>query len=70
MHGHQIAAVQNDDDTFRHLFGSSFSILLVRPDGYVAFAGNEGSIPQLAKYCDKWLVAKPLPTNQEDRHAG
>jgi hypothetical protein len=42
----------------------------VRPDGYVAFAGNEGSIPQLAKYCDKWLVAKPLPTNQEDRHAG
>jgi len=70
MHGHQIAAVQNDDDAFRHLFGSSFSILLVRPDGYVAFAGNERSIPQLAKYCDKWLVAKPLPPNQEDRHVG
>jgi 2-polyprenyl-6-methoxyphenol hydroxylase-like FAD-dependent oxidoreductase len=63
MHGHEIATAENDGDAFKHLLGTSSSILLVRPDGYVAFAGNERSVPQLAKYCDKWLIAKPQPTN-------
>ena len=69
MRGHQIAAGENHQGAFKDFFGTSPSILLVRPDGYVGFAGNESSIEALAKYCDKWLVGKPASAKQEARHA-
>jgi 2-polyprenyl-6-methoxyphenol hydroxylase-like FAD-dependent oxidoreductase len=36
--------------------GDSPSIVLVRPDGYVAFTGSDTSCTKLAEYCDTWLV--------------
>jgi len=69
MRGHQIAAVDSDGEAFEHLFGAASSILLVRPDGYIAFGGNEGTIPQLAEYCAKWFVGKPLPAIKGEHHA-
>ncbi len=69
MRGRQIAALETGDGRFKKLFGSSPSILMVRPDGYVAFAGTDKSISELAKFCDKWLVSQPLPTNKEEKNA-
>jgi hypothetical protein len=65
MHGHQVAAADGNEKAFQDLFGASSSILLVRPDGYVAFAGTEDTIRQLAQYCDRWLIAKPATANKE-----
>jgi len=69
IRGHQIAHRGQQDVVFNAKFGSSSSILLVRPDGYIAFSGTEESVPKLAEYCDKWLVAQPLPVNKEENHA-
>ena len=69
MRGHQIAARDRQDTVFKEKFGSSASILLVRPDGYIAFTGSDESVSKLAEYCDKWLVAQPLPVNKEESHA-
>ena len=69
MRGHQIAAGSDiDGKVFKDLFGAASSILLVRPDGYIAFVGNEEAIPQLAEYCEKWFVGKPSPTFEEGHH--
>ena len=69
MRGHQIAAVKNNDEEFQRLFGASSSILLVRPDGYVAFTGTEKSVPELAKFCKQWLVPQALSTEKAAQHA-
>ncbi len=57
MHVHQVAAA-GDTAAFEKLFGRRPAMLLVRPDGYVAFTGTETSAPALARYCDEWLIAK------------
>ncbi|RRA47129.1 FAD-dependent monooxygenase [Acidipila sp. EB88] len=69
MQGHQIAAATNDDSAFKDRFGTSSSIILVRPDGYIAFTGSEHSIPRLAEYCDKWLIAEQPGSEREEHHA-
>ena len=69
IRGHLIAPRDEQDAIFNVKFGSSSSILLVRPDGYVSFMGSEESIPKLAEYCDKWLVAQPLQVNKEESNA-
>ncbi len=68
MRAHQIAPRNRQDTVFTERFGASSSILLVRPDGYIAFTGSDKSIPELAEYCGKWLVAQPLPVNEEESH--
>ena len=68
MRGHQIAPRDRQDTVFTETLGATSSILLVRPDGYIAFTGSETSIPELAAFCDKWLVAQPLPVNKEESH--
>ena len=58
MRGQLIAAIPSQDK-FQKYFGAAPSIVLVRPDGYVAFAGRAGSdnsIGKLAKFCETWLV--------------
>ena len=55
MHGHQIGPA-DDVAGFGKLFGKGPGIVLVRPDGYVAFTGTDTSVAALANYCDKWLL--------------
>ena len=45
-------------EAFESLFGATPSLVLVRPDGYVAFHGAENSIDRLAKYLGEWFPVK------------
>ena len=45
IHGHQIAPPETGVDTFKKLFGNSPSIILARPDGYIAFTGTDNLFP-------------------------
>jgi 2-polyprenyl-6-methoxyphenol hydroxylase-like FAD-dependent oxidoreductase len=59
---HLIAPSDTDRAGYDRLLGKSSLIILVRPDGYIAFTGHENSIPALQKYCDRWLVGRaPIP---------
>jgi 2-polyprenyl-6-methoxyphenol hydroxylase-like FAD-dependent oxidoreductase len=40
---------------FRTYFGTGSSLVLVRPDAYVGFRGNEHAVPKLAEYFRHWL---------------
>jgi hypothetical protein len=55
MRGQLIATIPGHD-SFEKYFGTSPSIVLVRPDGYAAFTGSDNSIAKLAKFCETWLV--------------
>jgi 2-polyprenyl-6-methoxyphenol hydroxylase-like FAD-dependent oxidoreductase len=48
---------------FHAAFGRSRAVFLVRPDGYVGFAGGKhASARHLASYCRRWLtVREPVP---------
>ena len=67
IQGHQIAASPGED-TFQKRFGTSPSIVLVRPDGYVAFTGTDKSVAKLASYCEKWLISPSSSTKNERAH--
>jgi 2-polyprenyl-6-methoxyphenol hydroxylase-like FAD-dependent oxidoreductase len=67
IRGHAIAAPPGEG-TFQKHFGSSPSIVLVRPDGYVAFTGSNKSVAKLASYCEKWLISPPSSTKKEVAH--
>jgi 2-polyprenyl-6-methoxyphenol hydroxylase-like FAD-dependent oxidoreductase len=41
---------------FINKLGNSPSIILVRPDSYIGFIGDENSVPQLTEYLTKWLL--------------
>ncbi|HEY1804400.1 MAG TPA: FAD-dependent monooxygenase [Terracidiphilus sp.] len=41
---------------FEEILGARASITLIRPDAYVGFRGNEGSVAQLTQYCSRWLT--------------
>ena len=64
IRGRQIAA-RPGENTFGTHFGNSPLIVLVRPDGYVAFTGGDMSVAKLADYCDKWLVAQSSSAKTE-----
>ena len=55
VRGQQIAVAPGQHG-FEKYFGASPSIVLVRPDGYVAFTGSDTSVAKLAEYCSKWLL--------------
>jgi hypothetical protein len=67
MRGHRIAAVSGQNG-FEKYFGGSPSIVLVRPDGYVAFTGTDTSIARLAEYCDQWLLPRASSTKMGALH--
>ena len=68
MRGQLIAATPSDN-RFEKYFGSAPLIVLVRPDGYVAFTGSDASAAKLAEYCDKWLIPQPSSPKLETSHA-
>ena len=51
---------------FTDNLGNSPSIILVRPDSYIGFIGDENSIPQLTEYLVKWLT--PGTVTHDDTH--
>jgi 2-polyprenyl-6-methoxyphenol hydroxylase-like FAD-dependent oxidoreductase len=65
MRGQLIASNSGDDRTKKY-FGSSPSLVLVRPDGYAAFTGSEYSITELAKFCNTWLVPQSSSAKAEN----
>ena len=65
MRGQLIVSNPGHDRSTKY-FGSSPSIVLVRPDGYVAFTGSNNSIAKLAKFCDMWLVPQNSSTKVEN----
>ncbi len=67
MRGQLIAAIPGHD-RFEKYFGASPSIVLVRPDGYVAFTGSDNSIAKLAKFCDEWLTPQTPSAKGENAH--
>lgn len=69
MRGHQIAASDSPDSDFEKLFGASPSVVMVRPDGYIAFIGTDKSIRELAKFCSQWLVPQQSSTEKTATHA-
>jgi 2-polyprenyl-6-methoxyphenol hydroxylase-like FAD-dependent oxidoreductase len=68
MRGQLIAAIPGQQG-FEKYFGTSPSIVLVRPDGYVAFIGSDTSVAKLAEYCDKWLIPQTSSAKMETAHA-
>jgi 2-polyprenyl-6-methoxyphenol hydroxylase-like FAD-dependent oxidoreductase len=47
---------------FTRTFGRTSCVVLVRPDGYVGFAGDKHATPaDLAEYCQRWLKATCEP---------
>lgn len=52
---YNIKSAPGDEVSFRSVFGSKSSLILVRPDGYVAFAGTENSLEALVKYLNTWF---------------
>jgi hypothetical protein len=55
---YQISAVETsvEHKHYTDKLGNSPSSILVRPDSYIGFIGDENSIPQLAKYLATWLT--------------
>jgi 2-polyprenyl-6-methoxyphenol hydroxylase-like FAD-dependent oxidoreductase len=55
---------------FEATFGRSRGVFLVRPDGYVGFAGGKrASGKDLAAYCRRWLTARETARAPEPRAA-
>jgi 2-polyprenyl-6-methoxyphenol hydroxylase-like FAD-dependent oxidoreductase len=51
-----------DRERFHALLGHASGVILVRPDGYVGFAGgNHATGQHLAAYCRSWLTASHVP---------
>jgi 2-polyprenyl-6-methoxyphenol hydroxylase-like FAD-dependent oxidoreductase len=51
---------------FTDKMGKSPSIILVRPDSYIGFIGDQNSVPQLTEYLTKWLT--PGTVTLADKH--
>lgn len=64
MCAHQIAAIPGQHG-FEKYFGASPYLVLVRPDGYVAFIGSDTSVAKLARYCDTWLLPQSASAKLE-----
>jgi hypothetical protein len=57
------------DEAFNKQFGNSPGLVLVRPDGYVAFTGTAESVAKLAGYCDRWLIGSAVGDTAVATHA-
>src|SRR5258708_2719261 len=57
IHGHQVAPVaeQQEQKHCEENFGLSQAIVLLRPDSYIGFIGNERSVDKLVDYLCQWF---------------
>jgi 2-polyprenyl-6-methoxyphenol hydroxylase-like FAD-dependent oxidoreductase len=59
------ASDEADRERFRAVLGHGSGVILVRPDGYVAFAGGKHATGRhLAAYCRRWLTAAQAPVSR------
>jgi hypothetical protein len=61
IESYQISPVEAsvEHEHFTDKLGNSPSIILVRPDSYIGFIGDENSVPQLTEYLAKWMTSGP-----------
>lgn len=45
-----MAPVEDEHEVFRHNFGDTASIVLVRPDSYITLIGTDKSVADIAKF--------------------
>lgn len=60
MQAYQISPVpdrQLEQSRFTQAFGGRPSLLLIRPDSYVGFAGQQNAMPYLATWLSRWFPA-------------
>ena len=69
VQGYQVSGVRENERPFRRVFGKDLAILLIRPDGYVAFTGSGHSVPALANYLEQWFLTQPQSADRENKHA-
>jgi 2-polyprenyl-6-methoxyphenol hydroxylase-like FAD-dependent oxidoreductase len=65
---YSITSSVDAEPQFKDAFGAEASLLLVRPDGYAAFIGKEGSLDALAAYLNDWFP-RLQTTEKEKTHA-
>jgi 2-polyprenyl-6-methoxyphenol hydroxylase-like FAD-dependent oxidoreductase len=59
------ATGEADRKRFRAVLGHASGVILVRPDGYVGFAGGKHATGRhLAAYCKRWLTASYAPVHR------
>ena len=61
MAAHLVAPVPDNEDSFRFFraFGGGQSLMLVRPDAHLCFAGRQKALPHLVSWLNTWF---PLGT--------
>ena len=51
---------EQEHKRFQDHLGSKPALLLIRPDGYIAFRGGDHSLSELIEYCSSWLLPSSL----------
>jgi len=61
MVAHLVAPVPDHEESFRFFraFGGGQSLMLVRPDAYVCFAGQQRALPHLVTWLNTWFPPVP-----------
>jgi hypothetical protein len=52
---YNVTPAAGQEEPFRRVFGAQPSLLLMRPDGYVAFTASNQRLEGLVKYFDEWF---------------
>ena len=55
LHSVRLTPQSGQEKEFERVFGSKPATVLVRPDGYAAFVGDDRSVPQIADYLSIWF---------------
>src|SRR5690349_1915883 len=56
---HMVTAVPGHEERFLHAFGGGQSLILVRPDSHVCFAGMQKALPRLVTWLNTWFPLVP-----------